>query len=162
MKNNKLLIIALSLILCMTVSIGLAVAYFTDYEAAKGGAVLQLTGQTEIEEEIKENEKIVKINNTGETDMVVRILVFSNEKFTTVNDDGTNWIKGSDGNYYYGKVLKAGQSTTELTITVKGRSTPKDPIDYDITVVHESERVLYDGNKVAIPEGWAVSSIAAE
>ena len=43
MKNKTKLVIALSLILCLTASVGFTLAYFTDYESAKGGAVVDLT-----------------------------------------------------------------------------------------------------------------------
>lgn len=166
MKNRKLLITALSLILCLTVSIGLAVAYFTDYEAAKGGAVLQLNGQTEIEEKADDTSKTVTIVNTGDADMVTRVMFIGDPSKLTVTP-GENWSgPDDDGWYYYTKVLKKAGSPNNTktkpisgTISVKGDDDIK---DFDIIVVHESERVLYDGDTVAIPEGWAVSSIAAE
>lgn len=163
MRNKRKLVIALSLILCLTASVGFTMAYFTDYENAKGGAVVNLSGQTEVEEEFKDNNKIVTIKNTGETDMVVRLRVFGDENHMTVNSTGnTDWLEGTDGFWYYKKVLPAGAEASMFKVDVSGKIDPGDPIDFEITVVHESQRVTYDGDKVAVPEGWKIDSISAE
>lgn len=162
MKDKKLLVTALSLILCLTVSIGIALAYFTDYEDARGGAEIKLTGRTETEEEFDGDEKVVSISNTGETDMVVRVLAFG-ENLTFNTGNNGDWADGGDGAWYYTKVLKAGESTSELRIAVGGRVDPKDPVEYDVTVVHEASRVTYDGDEVARPDGWTgCPAISAE
>ena len=85
MRNKRKLVITLSLILCLTASVGFTLAYFTDYENAKGGAVVKLSGQTEVEEEFDGNNKQVTIKNTGDTDMVVRLKVFGDEKHMKEN-----------------------------------------------------------------------------
>ena len=163
MRNKNKLIIALSLILCLTASVGFTLAYFTDYENAKGGAVVNLSGQTEIEEEFDGNNKEATITNTGETDMVVRLKVFGDEKHMKENStNNKDWVKGSDGFWYYKKVLPVGKEASMFKVDVSGKIDPGDPIDFEITVVHESQRVTYDGDKVAIPKGWKIDSISAE
>ncbi len=174
MKNNKLLVMALSLILCFTVGIGIAVAYFTDYEAAKGGAVLNLSGRTEIEEAFDGNDKLVTITNVSEddVDMVVRVMAFG-ENLQYSPETAGDWVKGNKDNvWYYTKVLKKGESTSQLKVHVEGITKPvtdpEDPIDLEVTVVHEAERVIYtqddEGNNVvAAPSGWdGFPVIAAE
>lgn len=163
MRNKRKLVIALSLILCLTASVGFTLAYFTDYENAKGGAVVKLSGQTEVKEEFDGNNKKVTIKNTGDTDMVVRLRVFGDENHMTVNSTGnTDWLEGTDGFWYYKKVLPAGAEASMFKVDVSGKIDPGDPIDFEITVVHESQRVTYDGDKVAVPEGWKIDSISAE
>ena len=92
MKNNrKLLITALSLILCLSVSIGLVWAYFTDYESARGGAVLKLSGQTWLQEDVDEKGKTISIKNVDETDMVVRVMVIGDANHLgVITADGVN------------------------------------------------------------------------
>ena len=163
MKNKTKLVIALSLILCLTASVGFTLAYFTDYESAKGGAVVDLSGQTEVVETFDENNKEVVIKNTGDTDMVVRLKVFGDENHMTENStNNKDWVKGSDGFWYYKKVLPAGEDASMFKVDVSGKIDPGDPIDFEITVVHESQRVTYDGDKVAVPKGWKISSISAK
>ena len=171
MKKNKLLIMALSLTLCLTVSIGLAVAYFTDYEDAKGGAVLHLGGRTEIEEHVDKDKKEVTLRNTGEVDMVVRVLFFGGDQtganYEVLPDQSSDWT-GSGNTWYYNKILKPGESTSKLVASVEGSVKDGDHIDFDITVVHEAKRATYaqdSGGKniVAAPEGWdGFPVIAAE
>ena len=112
--SKKTIILALSLILCFTASIGIVAAYFTDYESAKGGAVITLSGQTSITEKVKENNKTVVIANVDETDMIVRVKVIGYEndpneeepKVTIVKGD---WIEGTDGWYYWPGILKGSE-----------------------------------------------------
>lgn len=167
MKNNrKLLITALSLILCLSVSIGLVWAYFTDYESARGGAVLKLSGQTWLQEDVDEKGKTISIKNVDETDMVVRVMVIGDANHLgVITADG--WTgPDKDGWYYYSKILKGskdgnGESTSNLRAEIKVNG-DEDINTFDIVVVHEAQRVLYDGDKVVVPEGWNVKSIKAE
>lgn len=167
MRNQKkLLITALSLILCLTVSIGIAAAYFTDYESARGGAILNLSGQTELTEKVDKDGKTISIQNVDKPDMVVRVMIIADKSHLgriTLND---NWT-GPDENgwYYYGKVLKGsddknGDSTTTLRAEVNV-SGDEDINNFDVVVVHEAEIAVYDGDTVIVPEGWTVSSISA-
>ena len=171
MKKNRLLIMALSLILCLAVSIGIALAYFTDYESAKGGAVLHLGGRTEIEEKADKDKKEVTLKNTGDVDMVVRVMFFGGNQtganYEVVPDDSAGWT-GSGNTWYYTKVLKPGETASKIVASVEGVVKDGEHIDFDITVVHEGSRVTYtqdaDGkNIVAAPSGWdGFPVIAAE
>ena len=155
---------ALSLILCLSVSIGFAFAYFTDYENARGGAILKLHGQTHLNEKVDETGKTISIQNVDEPDMVVRVMVIGNEEHLGVIK-GDNWIgPDEDGWYYYSKVLKGskdgnGESTSDLKAEIK--VTDEDIDDFHVVVVHEACRVVYDGDTVKVPEGWNIDSISA-
>ena len=161
MKKNKLLIMALSLALCMAVSVGIALAYFTDYESASGGAVLHLSGRTEIEENFDGNDKLVSINNDEDgVDMVVRVMAYGENLNYSPETEG-DWAPASEGSniWYYTKVLKPGESTSDLRIHVNGEVDPGEPVEFEVTVVHESQRVTYTqdnsgANVAAAPDGW--------
>ena len=166
MNNRKKLITALSLILCLSVSIGLVCAYFTDYESARGGAVLKLSGQTWLKEEADEKSKTVSIKNVDEPDMVVRVMVIGDANHLgVITADG--WTgPDKDGWYYYNKILKGskdgnGEATSDLKAEIKVDG-DEDINAFDIVVVHEAERVLYDGDTVVVPEGWNIGSIEAK
>ena len=74
MRNETLkILIAAILLVALAMPMG-AFAYFTDYEDAHGGAVLKLEGETQIEETPDDAGKTISIKNTGETDVIVRIL----------------------------------------------------------------------------------------
>lgn len=173
MRNHrKLLIMALSLILCITASIGITFAYFTDYENARGGAILHLKGQTWIDEKADKDGKTIVIKNVNEPDMVVRVMIIADKDHLGDITLGKDWSgPDNDGWYYYGKILRGskdrdGDETTEIRAEVKV-SGNEDINDFDIVVVQEAERVLYDGadpdnNPVSIPAGWNINSISAE
>lgn len=171
MRNHrKLLIMALSLILCITASVGITFAYFTDYENARGGAILNLKGQTWIDEQADKNGKTIKIKNVNEPDMVVRVMIIADKDHLGAITLGDGWTgPDADGWYYYGKVLKGstdrdGGETSELRaeVNVSGN---EDINDFDVVVVQEAERVLYDqdsegNNIVSVPAGWNIDSIS--
>ena len=170
MRNRKkLLIMALSLILCMSVSIGFTIAYFTDYENARGGAILDLHYQTKITEKMDGNNKHISVQNVDETDVVVRVQVIGNDSRLGVIA-GENWVDGGDGWWYYSKVLKGSEdknveSTKELVAEIKVEDEGLD--DFEVIVVQEAKRVTYHqdakgNNIVTIPDGWNIASISAE
>ena len=162
MKRNRTLIMTvLSLALILTATVGVSFAYFTDYESARGGAVLHLSGQTELTENVKDDNKEIGIRNTGETDMLVRVFVIGDEKILTVSGDG--WTQGADGAWYYTSILKVGEEAPILKAEVSAKES--DNIDFDVIVAHESSRVVYDvrdgKNIVKTPEGWDESIVSA-
>lgn len=164
--NKKTIILALSLILCFSASVGVVTAYFTDYEAAKGGAVLNLSGQTQLEETMSGNNKDIVIRNTDETDMIVRVKVIGDE--TKLRVSGSGWIQGANGWWYWSKILKGSKVESErgetsvlnANVTVAAGEAAS-----EVIVVHEASRTAYDGDKLAVPDGWdaeAVGKIALQ
>ncbi len=163
MKRKILLVIAAVLVLSL--SVGFASAYFSDHEAAQGAAKVQLGGETEIEENWDKGIKDVSIKNTGETEMVVRVIFYGpdsdNAKMTVHVAKNGNWVQ--HGNYYYYKaVLQPGDQTPyeQLTAEVVFKEGTEADLgeNYDIVVMQEAAQATYefvDGkNKVAIPDGW--------
>jgi predicted ribosomally synthesized peptide with SipW-like signal peptide len=145
-KKSILLVVAMMLVLSLTV--GLTLAYFSDYEAAKGGASIALGGQTEIEENVTDKEKVVQINNIGETNVVVRVAIYMPEALEKVEnsitfENASDWVKDG-GFYYYTKVLEPKKSTSTIT----AKTTVPDDVQlgdsFDVVVVHESDQALYD------------------
>ena len=168
-NHSKLLIMALSLILCLSVSVGIAFAYFTDYENARGGAVLRLKGQTWIDEKADDKSKTIVIKNVNEPDMVVRVMIIADKDHLGDIELEDGWSgPEEDGWYYYENVLKGstdrdGEETTKLTAEVKV-SGNEDINDFDIVVIQEAERVVYEqdeegNNVVSIPAGWNIDFI---
>ncbi|MGX4686990.1 hypothetical protein JNUCC83_08815 [Vagococcus sp. JNUCC 83] len=75
--------------------------------------------------------KEININNDGNTNLFVRVMVFpeimtdsenllaSNIGKEVLVDLGTDWIDGKDGYYYYKKIVKPGNMSTNLFEKVK-------------------------------------------
>ena len=70
---NKKILVAFACLLCLLVSVGMTVAYFSDYEDASGGATMHLQGRTELGEGSDHANKHIVIQNTGDMNMIVLI-----------------------------------------------------------------------------------------
>ena len=151
--NKKAVLLAISFALVLSLSVGMAFAYFSDYTTAKGGATITLGGQTDIDEEVVDKTKTISIENTGQTDVVVRVKIFGQ---TTIDEVGNGWTLEDDGYWYYNKVLKPTEPNKSTTNIVATAVAPEGQVDnYDVVVVHESAQVTYgtDG-KIKVPTGW--------
>lgn len=155
--KKKVIFIVLSvfLVLIAATPIKNTMAYFTDVQEAKGEAKLTLKWQTDIEETLIEEDKSIVISNTGEVPVIVRVNVYAGE-FAVTTDTENMWTLESDGWWYYTEVLPVGGRTTELNVDVAVENAPD--YDFNIVVVHESSRVVYEnGSSTTLvkPEGWS-------
>ena len=149
------------LLAALIFSTGVAYAYFTDYEQAKGGAAIYLNGQTIIEEEAKNDQKTVRIYNNGKTDVIARVAIYGDFITETAKVE-SDWDR--DGEFwYYRKILHPGESTSDIVANIDVTAAEAAGHDLEIIVVHESSRVLYDGteaNNVVKPNGWTYPDIS--
>lgn len=160
-KQRKIILTVLALALCLTVSIGITIAYFNDYEDASGGATLNLNGQTKLKEGIAGTSKNIVIQNTGDANMVTRVMIFDNNYMDVSMENAEDWkaIRHDEDGYtcyYYKKVLKAGSETSAIKadLNAKYKGDQKPNFDFDVTVIHESALAIYDGDKLVTPKGW--------
>ena len=155
-KANKrflLAICAVTLSLCVTV--GVAFAYFTDYEMARGTAVVKLSGQTVINEEFEDLDKVISVLNNGEGDVIVRVGIYGPDEMKYEFDRGDWYHSETDGFWYYKHVLHAGSSTSPLKVLVEGIPVGEATAEMDITVVHESLPLAAgDDEYYIVPDGW--------
>ncbi len=159
--KGKSLAALIAILLVISVSIGMTVAYFSDYEPAAGEATINLHNKTTIEEKVDGLKKSIVIKNTGDAPAVVRMGIFGPDgmKVTLTGD----WVKNGSF-YYYKKVLNPGEDTgAAVTAEMVFEGTDEEIAaqkaalgdNFDITVVHESARPVYDANNnVTKPAGW--------
>lgn len=156
-RRNKVYLLVVALVLVLSLSVGLTMAYFSDYTAAKGGLTVTLGGQTEIVEEQNDDNKVIQIKNTGDTDVIVRVAVYGPGEITYT---GSDWTDGGDGYYYYNSILPAGENSLTSKLTAKW-TVPEDlGDDYNVVVVQESEQAVFDENgdvvKPVTDPAWAL------
>ena len=158
-KSKAIRLAVIALALTLVVSVGAAAAFFTTYVRAEGGHELLLGDETYIDEKVDGMEKTIKIVNSGDTNVYVRVkLLYSDYNNEVDIKLGSDWKLESDGYYYYNKILKPGEFTTEITasIKIKGEKSPMD--QFDVIVVNECTQYIWDdqglGNTPAYP-GWA-------
>ena len=155
--NRQGLMTVLCIMMIAFTSLGLTMAYFSDYTSASGQAVISLKAETVIEENVdKDGIKHITLSNPSETtDVVARVVIYG--PWLTAEDQAKDvqapedW-EYKDGFYYYTKIIPAGGETSEIVI--KHDNVPKDLENFDITVKFQSALVTLDGDKVAKPDGW--------
>ncbi|MCI8585138.1 MAG: hypothetical protein HFI92_04415 [Lachnospiraceae bacterium] len=162
-KNKKVLCLAsAALLLTAGVSAGRAMAYFTTYTSAGGGAQIDL-GFTTAEppgETFSEWTKHITIQNAeGGRECFVRVKVFAGAKYQDglqYSDASGRWSPGADGYYYYSEVLTPGASADPLDVRITGVS-EEEREDFNVIVVQEHSMVFYDeaGNPVY---DWTVTA----
>ena len=149
-KKTLLLTLAV-LLVAAAVGVKPALAYFSDYQRAKGTAEVDLAWSTTLEETPKDDSKTIRVTNTGDTKVIVRVSVFAGD-FVTVEGSG-DWIE-EDGWWYYDSILPPGATTEELRAVWDTKDAPD--YDFEVVVVHESARVVYEDNEtLKMPAGWA-------
>ena len=161
-KINKTILMLFALVLCLSVTIGATVAYFSDYEQASGGATLNLGGKTELTEGEDTGKKDIVIKNTGKTNMIVRVGIYGPDEMDAPVMKG-NWMQADDGMYYYGVVLKPGETTGEGNLVAKmSFQWQGEAPDYyfEVTAVHEGSQAIYEGDKLKTPDGWDKKAVA--
>ena len=164
--NKKIFCLAVAaVVLIAGTSIGKAMAYFTTYVAAEGGAVLALGfSKTEVQETISDGVKYITIANKGTADCYVRVrvIVADESKIRVEEPAGNdNWNKNGEF-YYYDSVVKAACNndtgcdeckTTPLHVVIPEITAKPDANadDFNVIVIQESTPVLYDedGNTYA-------------
>lgn len=162
-KRSKVYLLVVALVLVLSMTVGLTMAYFSDHTEAKGGKKVALGGQTTIREEQNDNNKVIRIENTGETDVIVRVAVYGPTAITY--EDSQDWVQKGDY-IYYNKVLPAPEDGKQsFTSKIKASwDVPADlGDDYNVVVVQESEQAVYKDGKVVTPTttpAWAFDQYA--
>ena len=153
---------AAALALTVGLSVKTAMAYFTTYAEAEGGAVLDLGFTTTIpREEVSEWTKHITIENTGSYDCYVRVKIFAGELFQdglTYSDDNGKWSPGADGYYYYSDIVPAGGVSEELRVKIDHMDAQQ---SFSVIVVQECTPVQYDENGGPYAD-WSVIADSGE
>ncbi len=145
--NKKILCLAGAvLLLSASGAAGRAMAYFTTYVTASGGASVSLGfTHTVPQEEIVDWTKRIVVENQGDYDCFVRVKVFAGQKYQEgLGISGQGWTKGEGDYYYYKDVVPAGSSVSEqLLVKIDHMESTE---DFNVIVVQECTPVLYDEN----------------
>lgn len=144
-KHTAIAVAVLIVAIALFVGVGKTIAYFTTYAEAKGTVEVTLGDKTTINEDMKENSKLVQINNDSDSQPVfVRVKAFSGSTYPFTYESDGNWSPGNDGYYYYGPVLNPGEKTTELKVTIKFPEDADVGDNFNVVVIYETTPVIYD------------------
>ena len=121
--SKKWLLIAMIALICL-VGVGDTIAYLMDKTDAVTNTFTPTTVGNEVDEDFdKEVKKNVRVKNTGSTSVYIRVAVVGNWCDASGNvvsaweDDidynTTDWVKGSDGFWYYKYAVKPDDDKSE-------------------------------------------------
>ena len=158
--SNKSLFILLAVLMILGISVGATFAYFTDYDILRGSAALNMKNSKEIVEDVTDTTKTVSIKSSDDSaDSVVRLLIYGPDGMKVTPDTPSDWAKFDYGDgshaYYYTKVMKAGESTSNVVASVADIPKTADLLDFQIIVLQESAIAeVGDDGYIVAPDGW--------
>lgn len=153
MKNTKFITrlgsAAVAACLLASLSVGTTLAYYTDATNAVGILPYSVSpSTTDIHENSDGAHKIVSIENTGNSPVLVRMKVLfaeSNAAVSIGSDPDKNWVVDDDGWIYYTNPLWGyGDMTSELKILVEPKTSQGSLADFNVTVIQQCADLEWD------------------
>ena len=175
--NKKVILLAVSLLLILSAAIGGTVAYLID----QTGSITNTFTPAKVTPGIDENfdgsvKNDVKITNTGDIPAYIRVKVVVTWKDAQGNVYGAapkagtdynwtipannDWVKGSDGFYYYTKPVPAGEKTSILLTDCKPVD-GKAPAGYSLSVDIHAQAIQAEPT-TAVTSAWKVVTVGSD
>lgn len=156
---KKAIAIGLASTLAVTAVAGTAWGYFTDQVEASGAKEVVFGYDYYTDESLEGNTKVVKIENTGPTEIMVRVFIFGagmgDNNGRTIIDPGDGWMPmGGDEGFTYNLSLKPGETTTEIRIELAQGLDAEELGEFEVTVVGQASPTAYDENGKPYGYNW--------
>ena len=175
--NKKVILLAVSLLLILSAAIGGTVAYLIDQTGSITNTFTPANVTPRIEEKFP-NQSVkndVQIKNDGDIPAYIRVKVVvtwkkGNDVYGVapkpVTDytwqiPGTDWVKGSDGFYYYTKPVPAGEKTSILLTDCKLKESVKAPEGYSLSVDIHAQAIQAEPT-TAVTSAWKVVTVGSD
>ena len=151
MKKNRILLTALAAVLILSLSIGSALAYFTDWTDANGEEVVHAGHTGEINETFDKWTKHVTVKNTSaDVSVYIRAMVFTTYNVTC---EGYKWTPNPAGKneyIYYADPVGPGETAPDvLDVTITPPSNLTDGESFNVIVVYEAVPARYNSDGTA-------------
>ena len=169
--NKKVILLAVSLVLILSAAIGGTVAYLIDQTGSITNTFTPAKVTPQVTEDFGNNVKNnVQITNTGDIPAYIRVKVVVTWKDAQGNVygaapvlgtdytwqiPGTDWVKGSDGFYYYTKPVPADEKTSILLTDCKPVA-GKAPAGYSLSVDIHAQAIQAEPT-TAVISAWGVT-----
>lgn len=157
--NKKILAIA-AILLVLVTAVGVAGAFFSDYDHGVGQATINIGGQTTIDENVQGAQKTISIHNNGGGEVFVRVAIYGPEDKGMTVTAGEGWSKSGDFWYYQNVLPASGDAshTSPIVADISGVPVTVDLSELDIIVTHQSVPAVYDAEgKADMAASWAAA-----
>lgn len=165
--NRKVISLTTTVLLIMLAVAGTTFAYYSDATASVSNSVTVGSIETEIVEQVDSvGNKNVTIKNVGKSECYIRARITKspeNAPVEIVGLNGTDWILGADGFYYYQQKVSPiapGNLTTPL-FTGYQITNADNFVPFEITIYQEAvQAAVYDEDNnqhvYTVNEAWEV------
>lgn len=155
LNKKNLCLAAAALTLTAGVSVGSAMAYFTTYATASGGAQISLGSTTIVpQDEVIGMAKHIAVENTGSSDCYVRVKVLAGDKYK----DGLEFVPDAEGHWsvegdYYvcDQIISPGKVSATFQVKINDMESED---DFNVIVVQECTPVIYGKDGEAQGPDW--------
>lgn len=176
--NKKVILLAVSLVLILSATIGGTVAYLIDQTKSITNTFTPADVPPRIDENFPNNsvKNNVQITNTGDIPAYIRVKVVvtwkkgndvygvapkAGEDYSWTIPVNTDWVKGSDDFYYYTKPVPAGKSTSVLLTDCKLKDGVEAPEGYSLSVDIHAQSIQAEPS-TAVTSAWSKVTAVGE
>lgn len=152
--SKRFITIGLAALLAVILCAGPAYAYFTAVTSATGEKAITLGYSAETDEDFDGEDKAITMKNTGDTDVMVRVILLGvqPQEGVDISIGGSGWVKTeATEDYevwnYVADALHPNETTPPLKVDVTQKIDPSSSSvahDFDITVVGQMSPAAYD------------------
>ena len=152
--SKRFITIGLAALLAVILCAGPAYAYFTAVTSATGEKAITLGYSAETDEDFDGEDKAITMKNTGDTDVMVRVILLGVQPREGVDIfiAGSGWVKTeATDDYevwnYVADALHPNETTPALKVDLTQKIDPDNSlthINFDIQVVGQCSTAVYD------------------
>lgn len=166
-KTWKALIVAALAVVILTAAVGGTMAWLSTQTRDLTNTFVPAKVTCAVEEDFtdKTTKKDVRIKNTGTTDAYIRAMIVAN--WCTANNKvvktatptyeglpGSDWVKHSDGFYYYTKPVAPDQTTSMLFTKCEQGTVPEGADHLEVNIICQA---VQSTPANAVTEAWGVT-----
>lgn len=152
--SKRFITIGLAALLAVILCAGPAYAYFTAVTSATGEKAITLGYSAETDEDFDGEDKAITMKNTGDTDVMVRVILLGvqPQEGVDISIGGSGWVKTeATEDYevwnYVADALHPNETTPALKVDLTQKTDPDNSlthINFDIQVVGQCSPAVYD------------------
>lgn len=141
------------MVMVLMISVGSTISYFTTYVIAEGSKPVSLELDTDIQEEVVNWRKQIKLSNNSNVDVYVRLVASAPTPITweyeLLNDD---WYIDEEGYCVCKTPVKPGETTSQCNVWIHVPQGFTD--DFNVMIYEQTTKVKYDSEGNPKAPNW--------